>query len=499
MSNETLEVVEVGYQGLPLSPQAIPVGVANKSAVAGVKAGYFLAQTPTISALTRTTGYLSATRPLIIRGSNLATTTSVTFGQYPAIWFYATDSEIRCLPPPVLSAGTVTVTVTTAAAPGATPATATSTYTYLTSTIAGTQTVLFNSASPGFWYGSPMTLGEDGKVYFVANILNSSLPNLSGPASVAMAFTPATSPTLQLIATAGSGGSGAPLGLAYATFQFHVLHGTVADSTGTTFTFDHHGNLNRQVFADLNSSCITSSWIIPNSGDVDPGGITGAILNHPDGDLLLTGSNSDGSQGIIWKIDPRNPVHQIKKYFTPGDFFNGCVGPDGNLFLTDALNDKIWHIDSTTLNVIGSYSTTTFPFGVVMGGDRCLYVTCGGFGSQGFIYKIHADLVTTSTLNVPGFALQQLAIGPDGNLYVTASNQSATPAADSVCTVIRLSDFSILSTFTLTGSGGATSTSGKGGVSGCVADDAGGMWFSVDLDNSGGTVGTHQGNVIHLV
>jgi streptogramin lyase len=92
-----------------------------------------------------------------------------------------------------------------------------------------------------------------------------------------------------------------------------------------------------------------------------------------------------------------------------------CAGPDGNVWFTERLGDKIGKI--TTAGVITEYplAAGSNPYGITTGPDGNLWFTEGGGNKIGRITP--AGVITEYTIPTPSSFPGGITAGPDGNLW----------------------------------------------------------------------------------
>lgn len=478
------------YLTRPPALQAIPITLSNGQAVAGVQAGQLTPQSPTIQSISQSSGYLSGNQPLVIQGYGFLSTTSVTFGAQSVQWFYARDTQIICMPPPASTAGAVTVTVTTASGPSANTTPATTAFTYTAATIAGTQTPLFRQAPPvngtfGTYSTSQPSLGLDQKMWFTNPLLTGSQPGFTAsPATIVLNFNTSGSPLLTTIANDNSSTLTVQSVYQYGSTLVHSVKSVVCAGDGRMWGYDHHGNIIAHNSQNNGTEAYSVNvYPLKQTGDSDPGGVPSVILASG-GYLVLAGNLMDGSAGCIWRVNPFNPLDQIKRIYPGLSFGTGCVGKNGHLFLTDFTGVGIAEFD-TNLNQVGTTTPVAAgsPNQLCLGNDLNLWLTTAG--SPPKIVKIlSSDLTNQTVTNLTGCSVAiSICAGSDDNIWIAGSNKFITKV-DSVVFQISTANASILNTYTLAGSVGGSPSSHAGGCAGIGVDAQGGICVTVDQDPS---------------
>ena len=182
---------------------------------------------------------------------------------------------------------------------------------------------------------------------------------------------------------------------------------------------------------------------------IGPGGalyVTGQFSNN-----LVKYNASTGA--LIGVLDPANAAGL--------DSPQGMVfGPDGRLYVASSANDRIARFDPLTGSFIDTFATLDAtghngPITPVFAGGF-FYVSAFDSGSL-----LQLDPATGAVLHAfsapPGFALADMVVGPDGNLYVEAIDTT-----DFTGNILRYNATTgaLLGTFIPTGSGGLVSPGG---------------------------------------
>ena len=216
---------------------------------------------------------------------------------------------------------------------------------------------------------------------------------------------------------------------------------------------------------------------------------TAGITAGPDGNLWFTENNSDRT-GRIGRITPAGLITEftVREGFPTGlgiGLADIAAGPDGNLWFTgQTLNGDSIIGQITTAGVITEFFLpTAFSSlgGITAGPDGALWFTEGGEGGNvgegrnGRIGRITTDGVITQfalplTGNNTPIGPNDIAAGPDGNLWFTESNTGKigriTPDG------ISITEFAI-------------PFSGESRPAGITAGPDGNLWFV----ESGGRIG----------
>jgi streptogramin lyase len=154
------------------------------------------------------------------------------------------------------------------------------------------------------------------------------------------------------------------------------------------------------------------------SGDTPPE--PADIVLGPDGNLWFTEANVDQ----IGRVTPGNPP-VIDEFDLPTGFtspFNITVGPDNKIWFTCSNGAgalcRINPTDPTDKEGQGGYNLQGQPAGIAAGPDGAMWL---GGQSASIIRADTAtmDELTDSDFTVTGFNIRNLAPGPDGNVWVT--------------------------------------------------------------------------------
>jgi DNA-binding beta-propeller fold protein YncE len=162
------------------------------------------------------------------------------------------------------------------------------------------------------------------------------------------------------------------------------------------------------------------------------------------GPILYVSDASSGSiklyDGTTGAFISDQPLPALAPFFIPGNPAGMAIGPNGNLFVADNLNNAIYQFDSAG-NFLGQFvpgcagspdcdtpDKAVLPNGIVFGPDGNLYVAASGNGGQSFINRYNGTTgafidrfvdvgfgPSFGGLNGPS----GIAFGPDGNLYVS--------------------------------------------------------------------------------
>ena len=107
--------------------------------------------------------------------------------------------------------------------------------------------------------------------------------------------------------------------------------------------------------------------------------------------------------------------------FSVGVHPTGIVaGPDGNLWVADLGQDKVWKV--TTAGLATGYTTTTNAGEVCTGPDNNLW-----FAAENYVEKVTTS-GTPTTYSLSGGISWDICVGPDSNLWVSGNNSSNTMA-----------------------------------------------------------------------
>jgi streptogramin lyase len=173
----------------------------------------------------------------------------------------------------------------------------------------------------------------------------------------------------------------------------------------------------------------TSGQITEFSQGIPAGAIPFSITTGPDGNLWFTeaGSSSGGNViqlGAIGRITPQGVVTQFSAGLTsssvPQDI---TLGPDGNLWFTDAGDDAIGRI--TPQGVITEFSQGItpggFPVGIATGPDGNLWFTVDhGISGPSTVDRITTQgVVTEFTIPTMDAGPTDIAAGPNNDLFFT--------------------------------------------------------------------------------
>jgi streptogramin lyase len=226
--------------------------------------------------------------------------------------------------------------------------------------------------------------------------------------------------------------------------------------------------------ARISPAGVISQFSIPNPNPYSPG----AQVLQPSAPVL----DKNGNLWFAWGhyIEEMSPAGTILKSFyaniqdiPPGEngfFMNVVVGPDGNIWFTDAYEaNDIGRLDVTTGQV------TAFPlpagFGaaadIIVGPDQNLWFTANGWYPSPPFSAI-GRITTSGNITIfqtPG-RNRGLTVGPDGNLWATEGDLNQ---------IIRM---------TLSGSVTAFAVpTPHAGLSDMVAGPDGALWFTEDGAN----------------
>jgi streptogramin lyase len=198
---------------------------------------------------------------------------------------------------------------------------------------------------------------------------------------------------------------------------------------------------------------------IPDTTTARPEGIT----RGPDGNLWFTETLADR----IGRITPAGVVTQFSLPFLsqPSEI---TAGPDGNLWFTETGSGRIGRI--TTAGVITEFSAgitpNSRPVGITRGPDGNLWFTEVQANKVGRITA--AGVVTEFSAGItPGTALNLITAGPDGNLWFTQRpNSNAVPGA-----IGRITPAGVVTEF-------SAGLSPGGQVNGITTGPDGNLWFT---------------------
>ena len=161
------------------------------------------------------------------------------------------------------------------------------------------------------------------------------------------------------------------------------------------------------------------------------------ITAGPDGNLWFT----ENLGNKIGRITPAGTITEFSSVFAPFSGLNGITaGPDGNLWFTEVLANKVGRI--TPAGTITEFSTgltaNSTPLGITAGPDGNLWFTetsankIGQITPTGTITEFSTGLTASSNLNV-------ITAGPDGNLWFIESNVNKIGQITSTGTITEFS------------------------------------------------------------
>lgn len=354
----TLNGLIAAFNALELQLVAQPEPSISSPAanrIALVNLGLMAPQTPTITSLNTTSGYICGDTPVQINGLGLATVTSVFFGAIRAkFWFAPNDTTIWCEPFPVAVAGAVTITVTVAGG-----ATATTTYTFLSRTVGSTQTK-HTIGAPNQYTGARLAcLGNDLKLWWGAAYGAAYSYDLSQ--NVVVFPLNETIPDYIFDICAGPGGK------IWACGQ----------TTGSIY----------KIFDDINFPAQATQ--LPGSGQ---GNGVYSVLNictGPDARLWVTSPGATDS--LLYAVDDAN---NVTTYRVTGYFLGAIIAnPNGNLWCVGLrVSDSVWTLVELLTN--GQILGTPQPIAGIAGQVNSMRI-----GIDGYIWA--AD--STSVVGTNGF------------------------------------------------------------------------------------------------
>lgn len=388
--------------------------------IALIQLGLSDPQTPTITSLNTTSGYICGDTPVQINGLGLATVTSVFFGAIRAkFWFAPNDTTIWCEPFPVAAAGVVTITVTVAGG-----ATATTTYTFLSRTVGSTQTKLNLTTTDT---GARLAcLGNDLNIWWGAAY------------GAAYSFTPAGVKAVY------------PLNETIPDYIFDICAGpggklwASGQTTGSIY----------KIFTDVNFPAQVTQ--LPGSGQ---GNGVYSVLNictGPDARLWVTSPGATDS--LLYAVDDAN---NVTTYRVAGYFLGAIIAnPNGNLWCVGLrVSDSAWTLVELLTNgqILGTPQTIAGIVGQVnsmrIGIDGNIWAgdSTGTIGTNAFL-KIPPTNPAGTVRYVANLVAQMAAITIDGqgNAWAAGTNNDVIGAASLVakCTITGT-----VTQYTIAGSG----------------------------------------------
>jgi streptogramin lyase len=161
---------------------------------------------------------------------------------------------------------------------------------------------------------------------------------------------------------------------------------------------------------DGNSGAFLDVFASSYGALINPQGITFG----PDGDLYVSNNNPMGND--ILRFDGHTGA-DLHAFVAPGvgglQTPNGLgFGPDGDLYVASQGTGQVLRYDGKTGAFIGAFAAVGAPTGLTFAPDGSLFVAT----VSGTTY--HYDTYSGNLLNIFAGG-PYLAIGPDGNLYVT--------------------------------------------------------------------------------
>jgi virginiamycin B lyase len=171
-----------------------------------------------------------------------------------------------------------------------------------------------------------------------------------------------------------------------------------------------------------------------------------AIAAGPDGALWFT----EIAAGRIGRIDPA--THAVTELPTgePGSGPQGiAAGPDGALWFTEQAANKVARM--TTAGALTEFDAAPGPFGITLGRDGALWFTQAGMGlpgapsAPGLIGRLTAGGVLDLFPLHPqtGASPNDIAVGPDGAIWITDGAAIARVGGDVSGTVPKISRLSL--------------------------------------------------------
>ena len=146
-----------------------------------------------------------------------------------------------------------------------------------------------------------------------------------------------------------------------------------------------------------------------------------ALVAGPDANVWLVASNGGGA-AFVGRVVPNEPGNEVLTEFpvtTSGNLLDIAVGPDGNLWFTDAGRNEIGRV--TTAGAITKFAVPTAASGVhgiIAASDGNLWFTENLAGKLGKITPAGAvtELACIPTANS---GPTNITVGPDGRLWLT--------------------------------------------------------------------------------
>jgi streptogramin lyase len=146
-----------------------------------------------------------------------------------------------------------------------------------------------------------------------------------------------------------------------------------------------------------------------------------ALVAGPDANVWLVASNGGGA-AFVGRVVPNEPGNEVLTEFpvtTGGNLLDIAVGPDGNLWFTDAGNNEIGRV--TTAGAITKFAVPTAASGVhgiIAAGDGNLWFTENLAGKLGRITPAGA-VTELACFPTTGSGPTNITVGPDGRLWLT--------------------------------------------------------------------------------
>jgi streptogramin lyase len=203
-----------------------------------------------------------------------------------------------------------------------------------------------------------------------------------------------------------------------------------------------------------------------------PGGLPWDITTGPDGNLWFTEQLGDK----VGRITPSGVVTEFPVPTAGASPWQIVTGPDGNLWFTERSGNKIGRI--TPAGAVTEFTIpddNTLPEGIAAGADGRLWFTETGSGfvgavtTAGVFSKYPFPSYPITSVNVSG-----ITAGPDGALWFTYSVTAPTatgPRVGRMTTAGQATEFPLPS---------AQSTTPVGPNSRIVSGPGGNLWFTMD-------------------
>ena len=168
---------------------------------------------------------------------------------------------------------------------------------------------------------------------------------------------------------------------------------------------------------------------ITTSGDIEEFGVASnfnvllGIANGPDGNLYFV--KNSGGANFLWRIGTDGTASSLT--LSPAVCPSGCdprqvtTGPDGNLWVTDGINDRVIRISPQGATSAFTVTASSRPEGIAAGPDGRIWFTMQDGNLIGVIDTTGANY-TSYTIPTVGSQPQYIAAGPDGALWFTERN-----------------------------------------------------------------------------